>query len=359
MRWIEWLHRWLGGSIGLLLALIGLSGAILVHRDAWTTIAHKQDAVDRDAGRIGARIQRVMADPAGPPEGIVLASPGFAVDRLTFSGGAGAYRDQAGRTLARWDSQWQRPELWLFDFHRHLFSGDSGETIVGIAGLAGIFFVATGTLLWWRTRRSFAFRLLPKRHSHPAFLRHHRDLGIVVAPLLLLSCVTGAVLVFRPLASILLGPGAAGAITRAAAPPKIEKAALGQSLDWPAMIRAAHNRFPDADIRVLSLPRRGSGLITLRMKRPDEWLPNGRTTIWFAADSGRMVDARDATRMPAQVRAFSLLFPLHSAAVGGLAFRIVMTISGLALTLLGSLAVWSFWFLRRTPRRSALRPQMA
>jgi uncharacterized iron-regulated membrane protein len=181
----------------------------------------------------------------------------------------------------------------------------------------------------------------------------------VVAPLLLLSCVTGTVLVFRPLASILLGPGAAVAVTRAAAAPKTGKAALGQRLDWAAMVRAAHDRFPDADIRVLSLPRGGSGLVTLRMKQPDEWLPNGRTTIWFAADSGRIVDARDATRLPAQVRAFSLLFPLHSAAVGGLAFRIVMTISGLALALLGSLAVWSFWFLRRTPRRPAPRPQPA
>ncbi|WP_442679892.1 PepSY-associated TM helix domain-containing protein [Sphingomonas sp. ASY06-1R] len=359
MRWIEWLHRWLGGSIGLLLALIGLSGAILVHRDAWTMVAHKQDAVDRDAVHIAARVAQAMADPARRPEGIVFASPGFAVDRLTFSGGAGAYTDQTGRTLARWDSQWQRPELWLFDFHRHLFSGDRGETFVGIAGLAGIVFVATGTLLWWRTRRSFAFRLLPKRHSHPAFLRHHRDLGIVVAPLLLLSCVTGTVLVFRPLASILLGPGATAAMRQAAAPPKVDKMALAAKLDWAAMIRAAHDRFPDADIRVLNLPRGGSGLITLRMKQSDEWLPNGRTTIWFAADSGRIVDVRDATRLPAQVRAFGLLFPLHSAAVGGLAFRIVMTISGLALALLGSLAVWSFWFLRRTPRRPAPRPQTA
>ncbi|WP_420137485.1 PepSY-associated TM helix domain-containing protein [Sphingomonas sp.] len=359
MRWIDLLHRWLGGAIGLLLALIGLSGAILVHRDAWTSVPHKQDIVDHDPGRIGARVAQAMADPAARPDGIVFASDGFAVDRLTFGGGAGAYADQSGQTLVRWDSDWQRPELWLFDFHRHLFSGDTGEAVVGVAGLAGILFVMTGTLLWWRTRRSFAPRLLPKRHSRSAFLRHHRDLGIVVAPLLLLSCVTGTVLVFRPLASILLGPGAASAITRAAKPPERDKAPVAENLDWSGMIRAAHDRFPDADIRVLNLPRGGSGLITLRMKQPGEWLPNGRTTIYFAADSGRIVEARDATRLPAQVRAFSLLFPLHSAAVGGLAFRIVMTISGLALALLGTLAVWSFWILRRTPRFPAAQPQAA
>ena len=34
---------------------------------------------------------------------------------------------------------------------------------------------------------------------------------------------------------------------------------------------------------------------------------------------------------------------------GGLAYRLVMTVSGLALALLGSLAVWTFWFKRRAP----------
>jgi hypothetical protein len=29
--------------------------------------------------------------------------------------------------------------------------------------------------------------------------------------------------------------------------------------------------------------------------------------------------------------------------VGGLGYRLVMTLAGLALALLGSLAVWSFW----------------
>lgn len=60
-------------------------------------------------------------------------------------------------------------------------------------------FVVTGLILWWRPRRTFEWRLWPARMSRPAIVRHHRDLGVVVAPLLLLSLVTGAVLVFRPM----------------------------------------------------------------------------------------------------------------------------------------------------------------
>jgi len=48
----------------------------------------------------------------------------------------------------------------------------------------------------------------------------------------------------------------------------------------------------------------------------------------------------------------------HAAKVGGFGWEIAMTLSGLALTLLGSLAVWSFWFRRNRPM-PARRPATA
>jgi uncharacterized iron-regulated membrane protein len=42
-------------------------------------------------------------------------------------------------------------------------------------------------------------------------------------------------------------------------------------------------------------------------------------------------------------RAFNLVYPLHVARVGGIVYQIVMTAAGLALTLLGTLAVIGFW----------------
>ena len=46
------------------------------------------------------------------------------------------------------------------------------------------------------------------------------------------------------------------------------------------------------------------------------------------------------------------LYPVHTGKAGGLAWKLAMTLSGLALTLLGSLAVWSFWIRRIIHRRS-------
>ncbi|TCQ08431.1 MULTISPECIES: PepSY-associated TM helix domain-containing protein [Sphingomonas] len=355
MALLDTLHRWTGGFLGLVLAILGLTGAILVHRDAWIMVPHAGDAQIQQTRLLAETTERLMANPATRPQSITFANANLGVDRLDFGKGAGAYTDQAGTIVSQWQSQWARPELWLFDLHHHLFSGDTGETIIGIAGVAGLFFVITGTILWWRTRKTFAFRLLPKRLSRPAIVRHHRDLGIVAAPLLVLSLLTGATLVFRPLTAVFLGPAAPATIDAALKPPTGAKVALADHLDWRGMIIAARTRFPDAELRSLSLPRNGSGVVTLRMKRPAEWLPNGRTTLWFAADDGHLLAARDAASLSRVVAAYNILYPLHAAKVGGLGYRLVMTLSGLVLGLLGTLSVWSFWFKR--PRRSSTPPR--
>ena len=50
------------------------------------------------------------------------------------------------------------------------------------------------------------------------------------------------------------------------------------------------------------------------------------------------------------------LYPVHTAKVGGLACKILMTVSGIGLTLLGALATWSFWFRKAKKRK---RPELA
>ncbi|GAA3268688.1 hypothetical protein GCM10020258_40410 [Sphingomonas yabuuchiae] len=188
---------------------------------------------------------------------MVFADNGFALHQLRLAHGAGAYADQGGRIVDRWSSQWERPELWLFDFHHHLFASDIGETVIGIAGLCGLFFVVSGAILWWRTRRTFKWRLLPKRMSRPAILMHHRDLGIIVAPLLLLSSITGAAMVFRPVAMIVVAPfGSPAKALAALRPGKVHGGPLAASPPWQAMLTTASRRFPDAVPRILTMPRK-------------------------------------------------------------------------------------------------------
>ena len=355
MKALDLLHRWIGGLIVLILAGLGFSGTLRVHKDSWVLLPHASDTQVQDTAAIATTVDRVMADAATRPDMITFAGPDFGLNRLKFPDGSGAYTDQAGNLVTRWNSQWERPELWLFDLHHHLFAGDTGKTVIGIAAIAGLFFTISGIILWTRTRKTFEFRLIPKRISRPAILRHHRDLGVVAAPLLILALLTGGILVFRPMAALILGPAAPARIDASLKAPAYPSMRLAQTHDWRAIVEKARTRFPDAELRSLSLPRQGSGLITVRMRRPDEWLPNGRTTLWFAADNRRLVKARDASHLPEAVKIYNMLYPLHAAKVGGLSYRLVMTFAGLALGLLGSLTAWSFWFARKRIRRPAPR----
>lgn len=346
MKTLRLLHRWAGGLIGLLLALLALTGTLLVHEDAYlrATVPHATDAQRQDTATLAATVTRVFGA-QDRPRSIVLASEDQGLNRLSYKAKErGAYTDQDGEIVLAWASKWERPELWLFDFHHYLFAGDVGKTIAGVSGLVGLGFVVTGLILWWPTRRMFHLRAWPRMMKRAAIVHHHRDLGVLVAPLLIIGLTTGATMNLKWFSQALRAPFTAPAVMQeASALPKIKGGKPAKDLDWAKVIGAAQARYPGAEVRIITPPAKAGGLISIRLRQQAEWLPNGRTMAWFDPADGRMVATRDAQTLPLGARITNADFPLHAAKVGGLPYRLVMTVSGLALTLLGTLAVVTFW----------------
>jgi uncharacterized iron-regulated membrane protein len=348
MVWLDRIHRWTGGFIGLLLAAMGLSGTLLIHKDAWlrATVPHAADALVHDAGAVTAATERLVAD-TPQPTGIIFPKDGLGVFTLSFDGGGGAYADRSGAIVARWASKWERVELWLFDFHHHLWMGDTGTTLTGFLALIGLGFVITGFLLWWRTRKDFKLRLLPSSLSRLQIIRHHRDLGVVMTPLLFVLFLTAAMLTLRPVAELLLAPlSSPGTIAKSLAAPNVEGGPLAANFDWSAALQTVRNAYPDAELRTISVPKRSGELMRIRVRQPAEWLPNGRTIFWFDAADGRLVDARNAAALPLATRAYNLVYPIHASKIGGVVYKSAMTAAGVSLTLLGALAMYGFWGYR-------------
>lgn len=349
------LHRWLGGLVGLGLAVLGLTGAALLWKPWWAGVPLETRAPSE------AETLAIIAKGEALGAGYVtLPSAEFGVAQAGFGrGGGGAYLAHDGTLLARWQSVWERPETFLFDLHHHLLMGGMGETVTGWLGLAAILFCVSGLILWWPTRRTFRLRALPPRFTRPAVILHHRDIGVVLALPILLAAGTGALMVLKPLGQAVLAPlsPASEVATWQAKPPAAP--ASGRAPDWPVILAAARARFPDAEARMIVWPKTPGEPLTIRMRRPAEWHPNGRTTLTLAAD-GSVLMARDATAAPLAVRTSNALYPLHSARMAGsamaLPLRIVMTLAGLGLALLGSLAVVTFWRAKMT-RRSAPAPR--
>lgn len=109
-----------------------------------TLAPHAHDRRLDDISQLATATQKLMADPASRPQSITYASDDFGLLRLLYKADKGACADQYGTVMIQWNSQWERPELWLFDLHHHLFGGDVGELVIGIVALCGLFFVITG-----------------------------------------------------------------------------------------------------------------------------------------------------------------------------------------------------------------------
>jgi uncharacterized iron-regulated membrane protein len=348
MKTLSFLHRWSGGLIGLLLAILGFSGTILVWKGSWVSVPGAHDPLVENLPAIGRIAEREMGSGATR---MLFASDELGLHQVGFEGGGGAYVNQHGDTVATWTSQWQRPELWIFDLHHHLFSGETGETVAGVAGIFGLLFVVTGILLWLRGRAKWRPRLLPKKLQPGPMVSHHRDLGILVAPLLLLTFLTGTGMVFKDVTAIALRP--LGKLEGRAKPPEVAPA--NGPAPVMAMLAQAKARFPDAELRRINAPREPTQPWSVTMRQPFEWSANGRTRLMFDG-RGRLVKVDDPADGSRAAAIYEKFLPLHSAKVGGSAWKLAMTLSGLGLTILGALATWSFWFRRAKKRR---RPRVA
>ncbi|ROT96676.1 PepSY domain-containing protein [Altererythrobacter sp. FM1] len=335
MNLLATLHRWAGATIGAILIVLGLSGIALVWEDEWIGVPGAGDLVDASPPALAHAVDAAMTHHDGLSR-VTFASDGTGLHQTAYADGSGAYLNGQGAIVEQWSGKWQRPELWIFDLHHYLFAGDIGKTITGIAGLAGVFFVISGAILWWRTRRTFVFRLWPKRMTRSAIIRQHRDLGIIVAPFLFVVLLSGSAMVFKPLGAALVTPF----------PAPIEHPALPATQvdpnDWEAIFRLAKTTFPGAEIRRLQF---GAETTTLRLRQPFEWTPNGRS--YLRIDNAGLVTVDAPTGAIDRQNATEKFYPIHAGKVGGIWWKIVLTLTGMSLVLLGALAFFGFWFRRK------------
>lgn len=352
MQLLALLHRWAGGIAGLLLAVIGLSGTVLVWEESWIGLPGADDPLRADPRQIGQAVAAALAEEPALSR-ITFADDRIGLHQAIYADGGGAYLTQAGTVVDRWDSLWGRPELWLFDLHHYLFLGESGKYLTGTLGLLLLAFSVTGLILWWRTRKTFKFRLWPARMTRSAIVRQHRDIGVVASPLLIIAALTGSFMIFPALSDALLAPWAKAA-DEAPAPPAAT-GSVGPDTDWEAVMANAQAAFHEALPRRLALPKEPGAPLALRMKQASEWTPNGRTYVYLDPVTAEVLAADDPARSDIASAIAEKYYPVHAGKVGGVLWQLMLTFSGLTLVLLGTLATWSFWFAK--PAGPGMRPQ--
>lgn len=322
-------HAWVGLVASLLIAAMALSGTVLLFKDDLRrlSVAGAAAPAPKDPARLGAIVNEAARRFGSELRTVRFGSTDFGLAEAILEDG-GAYLDGDGRMVAQWSGR--RTLDWLVEFHHHLFLGKTGATIIGTVGLVAFAMLVSGLWLWWPTRGSF--RLRPRlRNRRAALLANHRDLGALLAPLLVVSILTGTAMGLSDVSQTLFG------FRRQT--PDVGRG-HGASIDWREAIPAAVARLPDAVPRQVQLAT-GNRAATIRLRRPGEWNRQGLSMVYLSP-GGTILGVVDAEAERIGARLYARLFPVHSGQVGQLILKLLLLAGGLGLTLVALLGGEAF-----------------
>ena len=357
------LHKYAGLIVGLLLALSGVTGSLLVFHDTldeWLT-------------------PRLVSDPNAEPVSLAAviaaadaAVPGKAPQRLNVSRGPGSPHEvrfearpgapgplqvsvtPAGEVRAVRD--WgQYPTSWVYRLHYNFLAGTTGHYVVGVGGLFLLFFCLSGLYLWWpRGRRAGRWRrALTLRRDAGRFRFYfdlHRTAGFYLLPVLMVVAFSGVSLVF---------PGAVRAVVGAMLPldaPSVPPMEPGDdALNVDQVVAVGRRAFPDAVLTRVDLPASPSAPYRLAFNQPDApWSRYGATRVWVDQYQGAVLATYDPLTASAGSQLMTWQFPLHNGDALGLPGRWLILASGLLPGLLFATGLY-LWWRKRHPRRRRRR----
>lgn len=351
-RYIAWVHRYLGLALGTVLLVSGLSGSALVFRSDVDTF------LNPDLLSIQASAERVSIDTVLSQAG--QAVPGKAASLVFLS-------EMPTRPTEVWfrnstEQVYINPYTgdvvgvrhatdslmgFLADLHIHLLSGETGERIMGWAGVGAILLSFLGMWLWWPRPGRWKQALSIKWQAAPirVWLDVHNVAGAVMFAFLIMTTATGVSLalydfITEPLLIALTGEGARNPAP-ASTPGRNGNAEAKAPL--APMLQQASALFPDGRITRLSLPAKPLGAIGVRMRLEGEIHQFGRTFLWFDQYDGKLLRVDNVRTANLATRIQNWLFPLHTGVYGGLPTRWLQVLVGLSLSLLTLSGAWLWW----------------
>lgn len=347
------LHLIVGLSLGLLIALIGLTGSLLVFRHEIDRALYpglRTVEVQEDRPRVPLQTVLETVRAAYPDRAIMQISMAQAANEThevwLDAGKFFVYVDPyTGRIRGAVDTE-QTATGWLFSLHMTLLSGDNGQRIVGYGGLGLLFLSLSGVFLWWPSRvRQIKDRLRVRWGASGKRVNYdlHRSGGFYAAGFLALIALTGSALAFGEWFT-----EAAYRVTRTAPRPKAPVVAApptgAKPLPVDTLVEAVNWALPGGLVTRVTLPSKPTAPLRVRKRLPGELHPNGMNFIHVDPYRGTVLQVDGTADVAAGARLLNLRYPLHIGHYGGLLTQVIYALAGLAplgLFVTGCLMWWN------------------
>lgn len=367
------LHKYAGLTLGLLLALIGLTGSLLVFDHALDeklaphTVRFNPSAQAASYADILTAARAAVPGNPAPTRLMTQRQPGspHVVRFPTPEGAPGPVEVSVSPTDAEvlavrtWGTT-TSTMTWVYRLHYTLLAGKTGKTVVGFMGLLLMVFCISGAVLWWpklhkrgsgKWKRAFTISRTGNRFRF--YFDIHKVFGIYFLPLLLMTSFSGVTLVFPSQVEAVVGslfeleprPALPGS-TRGSGTPITpdQAAAIGETV------------FPGGVLKRIYLPVDNKDSYGLTYRAAGEaWSNYGASIVRIDQYSGEVLMSQNVTEIPLGNKILRWQFPLHNGDALGIVGRWLVLIAGLAPALLFGTGVYLWWQKRSLKQKAGTR----
>jgi uncharacterized iron-regulated membrane protein len=368
LRKIWWvLHKWLGLCLGFFIALLGLTGTLLLFTQQMIEVQH------------GALVRSAAVPPEQwhPPAQWIEAAVAMAGPRFTPNGmsapNASPIGGDAVLVIGHLDDGTERADwhlavavhpagdaigkfylekTWAMiprAIHATLAIPHIGLEIVAVLGLISIVSVVSGLYLWWPSRRPYASSLRFRRGGgRRGLIRQLHTLpAIYFSIVFALLGLTGALVAKPQWASAIIGdPGMSATTGRLG----VDRAACANPTRLIQAIDVALASHPERRFAYALSPE-GSDVDF----RVNLWSPSdidqrdGDLTVHVSAECPRIIGLSNIASERWSERFLSAMLPVHGGHFAGLSGMIVVGLAGIFLPMLFITGI--FIYIGKRPRR--------
>ena len=333
-------HLYLSLAAGLVIAVLCLTGAVLVFEHELTEALHperyhvaapgtprwplQQLVAAAQAARPGATITglKVYADPTRTVEISLAGEQG--------KGGKGGPTLFLNPYTAQLISEYRYRNSFfyqVFALHRGMVAGAAGKLVVGVSTLLFLVIIGTGLVLWWpASRRVLRQRLAVKWDASRKRLVHdlHVVLGFYAALFLFVFAFTGLAWsfewfnkgIFTLTNSAMKGPD----------PPQSAAGPAGRLFSWDATYLAARQQVPGATFYTISLPEKSTEAVRVATTVPGAAYEGATDELYLNQYDGRVLGELAFKDRNLGQRVRRLFKPVHTGAIFGLPSKIIALI---------------------------------
>ncbi|MBP2293662.1 PepSY-associated TM helix domain-containing protein [Azospirillum rugosum] len=366
-RALQTIHLWVGLILCLPLAVLGITGAILVFEheleDLFSaptartlavgepqSVAAILDTAKANAPQGLAPGMVTLPNEAGEPASVRLMAPG-----RSGPGGGGATMLVDPVSLAVLETS--KPGggglmRQIFMLHANLLIPDrSGRDAVGWLGVAMLVLGVSGLVLWWPRPGRWKEALQVKRGARG--VRLHRDLhgavGIWTLAVFVVVSFSGVYIAFPQTLSAAVAMVSPTRDLRAAV--KVEPVRGAEPAGPDQAVALALAAVPDGRVRAVGLPARPDQAYRITLVRPDARPGAPSVTAFVDPWTSRVVEVRDPRTYSAGETFVAWQRPLHAGQGLGWVWKVLVFLSGV-LPPLFAVTGTAMWYLKRRNRRA-------